>query len=282
LSADGTLLATVTAVGATRVWDLKAGTDRVLPTSAGPAVERLAIHPDGRRMLTQQAGAVRIWDLRAPTPAPISSDMFNPVFSTFSQDGRWRFIVDAENRGRLMDAATGKSSYPTFALPGEVRKAAVSADGQRIATVSSDHTVRIWDAATGRPIGKPLSLPHGNTTLTLSLDGRRMFACDDAGAGRLWDTEVAQTCSPLLRLGGPLVAAGIDAAGERIVTVGKQGVVCCWHLGAQPSNTASRPIAEIVALAQLHAGGCLDDQHRFQPMNAAELRAAWEALHLQP
>src|SRR5262249_32279581 len=69
-SADGRQLGTITADGATHVWDLTTGQARRLPAAA-PPVTLLAFHPDGRLLLTEHAGAViRVWDLTTPELTP--------------------------------------------------------------------------------------------------------------------------------------------------------------------------------------------------------------------
>jgi hypothetical protein len=75
------------------------------------------------------------------------------------------------------------------------------------------------------------------------------------------------------------VCAGISPAGDRIVTVGKNGVICSWEFDKPMSDAASLPTADLRALAQVHAGGYVDEQGVFRPMSAAELRAAWAKLH---
>jgi hypothetical protein len=280
-SADGRQLGTVTADGTARIWDLTTGHARRLPAGAAPAVELLAFHPDGRLLLSEHAGAVvRVWDLTTPELTPVARDMkVAPVFAVPSADARWLFTADAGKHGQLWDVATGEPVGPALALTEPVRQASISADGHRVAIQGTDRTVREWDADTGRPIGKTLLLPHSEGTMALSTDGRRLLACDAGGAGRLWDIEAGQTRTPLLRQGGPLMAAAIDAAGERMVTVSRNGIVCFWELGKARTDTMARPVAELVALAQVHAGGYLDEQKVFRPHSAAQRRAAWEMLH---
>jgi eukaryotic-like serine/threonine-protein kinase len=279
-SADGRYLGTITTGGTARTWDLTTGKARIVPIGKGPPVELLAFHPSGRLLLTEHAGAVvRIWDLTTAEPTPIARAMQTaPVFAVPSPDARWLFTANAEKRGQLWDVATGKPTGPEFALTDTVRQAAVSVDGHRVAVLGADHTVREWDTDTGQSIGKSLLIPNDDNSVTLSPDGRRLLACDRSGIGRLWDVDTGQARTPLLRPGGPLVWAGIDATGERFVTVGKNGIICFWELGGHQAD-ASRPIPEILALAQVHADGYLDEHHKFRPLSAAQARAIWQGVH---
>jgi hypothetical protein len=279
-SADGRQLGTITADGTARIWDLTTGQARRLPAGAAPPVELLAFHPNGQLLLSEHAGAVvRVWDLTTPELTPVARDMkVAPVFAVPSADARWLFTADAGKHGQLWDVATGQPVGPAFALGDSVCQASISADGRRVAVQGTDRTIREWDAGAGRPIGKALRLTHSADTMALSMDGRRLLACDGGGAGRLWDVEAGQTRTPVLRQGGPLMAAAIDAAGERMVTVSNNGIVCFWALGKVHTDATARPIAELVALAQVHSGGYLDEEEVFRPLSAAQRRAAWETL----
>jgi serine/threonine protein kinase len=280
VSTDGRFLGTLTGSGTARIWDLMTEKPVVLPLAKAGAVEQLAFHPNGRLLFTRHAdAAVRIWDLTAAEPAPIAWQApSTPTYAVPSPDGRWFFTVDAENRGRLWDVATRQPACPAFALADTVHRAAVSTDGRHVAAMGGERTVRVWDAELGRPIGTKLALAHAGSTMTLSPNGRRLFVYDTVGAGRLWDVETGQGCTPLLRQGGPLACAGLDAAGERLVTVGKNGIVCFWDLANSPHD-GSRSVDDLLNLAQVHAAGRLDDLHAYRPMSPAEMHAKWKALH---
>jgi serine/threonine protein kinase len=281
LSADGQVLGTITASGTVRIWDLTTGNARILPVGQGPAVVGLAFHANGRLLLTEHTDAsVRSWSLATVEPTLIEQVVKRPsVLAVSRPDARWLFTVDAANRGQLWDVDTGKPACQALEIANPVLHAAVSADGHRVAVMDNAGIQRVWDAETGRPIGKSLPTSTGDGSMTLSPAGRHLFTWDGGGAGKLWDVDKAQMCTPLLRQGGPLLGAAIDAAGERLVTVGKNGVVCFWDLAKSPS-AASRPIGELLAMVQVHAGGRLDELHAFQPLSISERRAVWETLHL--
>jgi eukaryotic-like serine/threonine-protein kinase len=276
-SADGRLLGTITASGTARIWDLATGNARIVATGQGPVVPHLAFHPSGRVLVTEYGNALaRVWDLTTDEPTPMMRDAIQAsVLAIPSSDGRWLFTADAENRGRIWNLASGQPTSPAFALVDAVHHVAVSSDGRRLAVEAPNHTVRVWDLESGRLIGKALTVPDDDEALTLSPDGRRLCACGASGACRLWDADTAQPYTPLLHSCGPLVCAGIDSRGDGLVTVGKNGIVCFWELGKHAAG-ALRSIAELVALAQVHAGGRLDEHDEYRPLSAAQLRAAWE------
>jgi hypothetical protein len=280
-SADGRLLGTVSTGGTARIWDLAAGTARVLATGEGPPVTRVTFHPGGRLLVTEHANAgVRVWDLAAAEPTPLAQRAWKePAFAAASADARWLFTVDAENRGQLWDVDADRPAGPSFALGDRVRRGAVSADGRRVAVVGPEGIVRVWEVAQGRPLGKPLALPLFDGTVTLSPDGCWLGAWDTTGAERVWDTVTGQPRTPPLRHGSKCVCAAIGAKADRIVTVDRDGAVCVWEIGGHEPDPSARPVAELLALAQMHAGARLDDRHVMQPLSAAELHARWRSLH---
>jgi serine/threonine protein kinase len=280
-SPDGRLLGTVTANGTAQIWNLDTGKARSVPSAKGPAIARLAFHPSGRFLLTEHANAgVRLWDLTTAVPTPIEQRAWRePVFAAASADAHWLFTADEENRGRLWDVAADQPACDAFALGDKVHQAAVSTDGRRVAVVGSAGIVRVWEVARGRPLGKPLALPLLDGGVSLSPDGRWLFACDVTGAEHIWDAETGQPRMPPLRHGGKCVCAAVDAKADRVLTLDKDGAVCIWEMGGDIPDAATRPIVELLALAQMHAAGRLDDRHVVQRLQASELHARWQTLH---
>jgi WD40 repeat protein len=106
----------------------------------GPAINALAVSPDGRRAVTgSDDGTARLWDLDTGEPVgpPLKND--NAILAVaFSPDGK-----------RVATAGG------TFGLTGEVRA---------------------WDAATGAAVGRPLPLFGTGVFVGFSADGTRLVA----------------------------------------------------------------------------------------------------------
>jgi serine/threonine protein kinase/DNA-binding beta-propeller fold protein YncE len=89
----------------------------------------------------------------------------------FADDGR--FAVASDNGAvRIWDDVTQRQERLVLRGPArEVRRVALSRDGQRVAAVEQDGTVRVWDAETGQPL---LALPDakaGEGGVAFSPDG---------------------------------------------------------------------------------------------------------------
>jgi serine/threonine protein kinase len=277
LSADGKLLGTVTVDGTARIWDLATGKVRVLPTSPLGHIHRLIFHANGRLLLARYGGEVCLWDLTAPDPTPLAREEWKTAkLAVTSSNAQWLFTTDAENHGQVWHVASRQPVGQGFTLPTAARQAALSSDGHRVAIVGADRTVSIWEVAKGRQVGKPYTLPHDGGTVTFSADGERLLVIDGGGEGRIWELATGRSLGPLLHHVGPVVSAALDAGGEHLVTVAKHGVVCFWDCHKSAVDT-SHPVDALRALAQVHAGGYLDEKYLYHPSNARQWRDAWKS-----
>jgi WD40 repeat protein len=101
------LMAPAGRTGVIKIWDVRTGKEDTCFGPAIPAIEQLALSPDGKRIATPGAnGAVYIWD-----------------------------------------AATGQRLLILAAHAEAVRSLTFSSDGRRLATASTDGMVKIWDGS---------------------------------------------------------------------------------------------------------------------------------------
>jgi RNA polymerase sigma factor (sigma-70 family) len=167
-SGDGRTL-TGAVAGAIHRWDASTGRPLTPQAAGDSAVDRVAVAPDGRRLVTRdQAGYVHLWDgttgrhLRRLSAAAYQNGM------ALSPDGRfvaWS-VTDPSvtfkdpnhanwthegSRIRLYDLAADRllDRFPGFA--GRADDLAFSRDGRTLVTVDhGDGAVRLWDVAAGK------------------------------------------------------------------------------------------------------------------------------------
>jgi hypothetical protein len=160
LSADSRLVATTTARGEVRVWDLDRGT-QCAKTLAHPGwVYRCRFSPDSRQLLTASHDArCRIWDL-----------------------------------------TSGELGVPPLAHPSEVYDATFSPNARVVLTACRDGQVRIWDPATSQLLAPPFRAGAQAFNLEVSEDGRHavigalgnaisILALEPLTADVTWDAE---------------------------------------------------------------------------------------------
>ena len=108
---------------------------------------------------------------------------------------------------------------------------AFSAKGSKFVAASTDRTARVWTlgASGQRPIGDPVNLEGGHsaavTSASFSADGRWVVTSGMEGSIRVWDASTGAEKSALLsRHRGKINQALFDPSGERIISVGDDGM----------------------------------------------------------
>ncbi|MEV5571550.1 hypothetical protein AB0L06_15985 [Spirillospora sp. NPDC052269] len=168
------------ATAVVRLWDSRrratVATMPVPDTGDGGGVPAVALHPDGRLLVTDRSLA---YELPSGRPRPSGDGPGEVLVMAFSQDGGMLAVGDAAGRvglwngaatRRLGELAGGESET------GGVWALAFSSDGRALAVATRAGTVRLWDTRSHRPIGSPLPVP-GDTPLALafSADGDTLY-----------------------------------------------------------------------------------------------------------
>ena len=159
---DGTVVATIGADNAVRLWNPTTGDSIGSAMPHSVAVNAMAFTPDSKTLLTIDANRMaRMWDAATghSTGSPLALQ-WTVYSAVFSPDGKTVLVSTADATGliaaRILVAATGQPIGAPLAHGGLVYSAVYSPDGKTVLTGSADRTARLWDAATGQPIGTPL------------------------------------------------------------------------------------------------------------------------------
>jgi WD40 repeat protein len=292
-SPDGKRLITVEAdegtawpgPAAALLWDIAAGGLLGQPIEHPGDLTHVEFSTDSRFLVTaSDPGPARLWDARTGKPigAPLPHGV-GVLHACFSADGSRLVTCGADGTAQVWDTATATAVGPRVRSADNINAAVLSPDGKRIATASSDGTARIWDVGTGHTIGpalmegSALSYIVFGTQDRLVLTKATLFQSVANRGFRIWDAATQQAVSPSFCELGPQfgdVCARWDADGLLVQHWwGRMYDVKC------DLRPYSRPVEDMVRLAQLHAGQRLDDQGGLTLLTTAELHALWNELH---
>ena len=229
-SADGGRI--VTASGnAARVW--KAETGEPLWNLRGHAdrVGYAAFSPDGTQIVTASWDkTARIWEMNSSLmvmPTPISTE--TPAASMVTLDGKRRLAIRAEI-AHIADAATGAELVKFSGHRGEIKSAAFSPDGTRVATASADKTARLWDAASGSMLMEFRGHERGAVDVAFRFDGKRLVTVSEDGTARMWDAATGKTLAIFPNRFGHIIHAAFSLDGTRIITTLADGGALAWRV----------------------------------------------------
>ena len=207
--------------GKVKIWDVAGGREK--STFSGPpgGVNKIAFHPDGRRLAVAGSGVTQIWDIVAEAKVRdlVGHDRW-VLSAAFSPDGRWLATGGWDRTVKLRRADTGAEERTIFAHEGYVLDLAFSPDSRHLATTSEDRSVRLWEV----PSGRRVATFHGHTDFVQAVafrpDGRELATASLDGSVKVWDL---RTSRPVVFDGhsGMVDSLAFRRDGRRIVSGGE-------------------------------------------------------------
>jgi len=245
-SGDGAHIVSASQDGVVRLWNVKRGTSRLVPSFSGDQYG-LAINRDGSRVAISTFGhptVVQRTDGRARAKLRGHGDL---VFAlAFSPDGKHVVSASADTTARIWNATTGRRER-TLPHNEAVIDARYSGDGRYVATGSSDGTVRVWPTAGGPPV---LHYGHVGEVNTVAFDtsGKRVVSAGTDGTVRIWNAARGETLATLHVHGENALGASFSPDGKSVASTGEDSVIrvtpceVCGSLADVLKVARSRPV----------------------------------------
>ncbi len=165
--------------GTARLWDLDKGTEVRRYRVDGKWANYGAVFPDGRRLLTgDDRGLLQVWDVATGQELK-RIEAGNVLWLLVLPDNRHALVSAGDPS--LWDLDTGEQVRVFRGNEGEVKQAALSPDGRRLATASFGGKVQLWDFQTGELLRVLGSHDEWVLSVAFSSDGRLVAS---GGGGR--------------------------------------------------------------------------------------------------
>ncbi|MEV0151400.1 MULTISPECIES: AAA family ATPase [unclassified Nonomuraea] len=251
-SPDGSIIATGSDDGTTRLWDTASrrllGAPITLPKYECSSVH-LGFSPDGRTLATACSGTVRFYDVatRREADAPLKPQAVATAFA-YNPDGKTFATGNSRGVVQQWDVATHRPYGAPMVHPHDgpglshpIHRVTYSRDGKTLATAGDDGTARLWDSATSRRLGAPFTGHTAPVTdVAISPDGTTLATVSWDRTGRLWDVATRKQTGRLIDRTAGYASIVFSPDGTRIATGGTSGRTVVW-------DTASRQ--QVLALA---------------------------------
>src|SRR5947207_842320 len=190
----------------------------------GPAVEAVALAPDGTTLASGGFREVYLWDTATGALARRVTGFADRVVAlAFSPDGKLLATgggpATEDGEVKLIDVTTGKVvAEIANAHSDTVYGVAFSPDGRTLATAAADKFVKTFEVPSGKFVRSFEG--HGGHALDVawSADGRQLASAGADGAIKLWDFASGESVRTFGGPGRPVVRLAFD--GGRLLAAG--------------------------------------------------------------
>jgi WD40 repeat protein len=238
-SSDGKRLASTSADGTAKVWDLSTGEATETLALGSQSAYGVGFSPDASLLYTAAGRTLKTWDLdgrRRFLPRELSADVETELGSHAQPAPSGDRIAYLEGGGRLQLLDTRDGTLRTVTTgQGEWGDLAWSPDEATVATAGDDGIVRVWDPRTGELIRRSFQLAPGHIAgLRYTPDGKAVVVATRAGDISLIDAETLEPLGTPVTLDG-LVSWAFPAPDNRsaVILMSKTSVAPGVRLPAQ-------------------------------------------------
>ena len=275
--ADGTRVISAALDGSIREWELETGRlirpPETVPSHGSRVSRVVKISPDCRQVAVGYTDdSIILWD-RATDQTRDLIQCDDPIKAlVFSHDGTCLFVVEGDQRVRVIDTAGKQLNEIVSPMDYDVGFA-LSADSTRIVTNSNYGITSVWaPVLPGTDGRRRLGDAHDDLVFHagFSRDGARIVTASYDKTARVWDADTQTMITEFTGHEHELLIAQFSPDGRRVASVDCRGIVCVWD--AETGEEAFRPVkadSETFFAAASHEMGLLGEILNFSAVFSA-------------
>ena len=257
---NDTLLASASADGVVRLWNVEAGTLAQAFDGSNNAIGALAVSPDGNWLaLAGSDHRIMLWDAKAGQMAGEFKGHAGSVTQmAFSPDGHTLASVSRDQSVILWNVDKREAIHQLSGYQHQILALAFAPNGRRIATGDAEGEIRYWEISSGKLVGYFRAHDQRIIALAFSPDGKWLASGGQDNFFKLWDTGLER--KDRLLGGAPYAVNAIvfTADSKWLLAAGTSDAIKIWDVDSgQVVQQLYGRNNNIYALALSHDGGTI-------------------------